>query len=630
LGGCESADPVRYEVEVPDLTYWKRQISCQAACPVHTDARGYIQAIRRGDFEQGHLAARAPNPLASICGRICGAPCEAACRRGSIDKPIAIRALKRFLVERFGAEAYRGSARSYFTSLLKGTEGLECVGAENLSAFRELIEIKPLRDKKVSIVGSGPAGLAAAHDLALMGAQVTLIEMESETGGMLALGVPEYRLRREVIQAEVEVIRSLGARLVTNTHLGRDLSLSELREASDAVIIAVGAKRSRRIPIPGSDAEGVIGGVEFLRDVALGNPESLGQRVVVIGGGNVAYDVARTVLRQVESDISRVALRQPFVKEVHLCCLESLEEMPADDVEILEGEEEGVRRHNGVGPKEVLEKNGRVAGVVFKKCLSVFDDQQRFAPVFNEEDLTTIEADTVIMSVGQTMDLGFLDDVNDVRLTERGLIELDTGQMTTSPGVFVAGDVAHGAKLLIDAEASGKRVARSVFRYLTGRELRLEATERHAVLDWEREKDYEKVPRTSIPTAPSDARVQSVSADVELGYDEELAQRESARCLDCGVNTIFDGEKCILCGGCADVCPELCLKLVSVSALEGEGLGVVLEARLGEHPQDDASAIIKDEEKCIRCGLCAERCPTGAISMERFDFEEVWRVCQAV
>lgn len=623
--------PVRYTVEIPDLTYWKRLIKCQHACPLHTDARGYIQAIVREQYEEGHLQARAPNPLASICGRICGAPCEAACRRGEIDKPIAIRALKRFLVERFGAETYRGDAHSFFQSLLKRTEKLECADVENLQAYRELIETRPLTDKKVSIVGSGPAGLAAAHDLALMGAQVTLYEMEGEPGGMLALGVPDYRLRREIIQAEVEVIRSLGVRMVTGAEVGKSVALADLRAASDAVIIAVGAKRSRQIPVPGIEVEGVLGGVDFLRSAALGKPLPLGQRVVVIGGGNVAYDVARTVLRQVESDISRVALRQPFVKEVHLVCLESLEEMPADDVEILEGDEEGVFRHNSLGPQAILSSDGKVAAVVFKRCLSVFDDDKRFAPVFDESDQLTLEADTVIISVGQSMDLSFLHDTPDIRRTDRGLLEVDAAQMTTAPGVFLAGDVAHGAKLLIDAAASGKRAARSVFEYITGRTLRLESSGSHAVLKrWQRERDYEKLPRIPVPTAPPETRVHSVSASVEIGYDEAAARQESLRCLDCGVNTIFDSEKCILCGGCADVCPELCLKLLPAAALQGEGLDAHLNALLDGHPIEEASVIIKDEDRCIRCGLCAERCPTGAITMERFNFEEVWHAAEEV
>jgi NADPH-dependent glutamate synthase beta subunit-like oxidoreductase len=622
-------DSQRYKVEIPDYSYWKRQIKCQDACPVHTDARGYVKAIGRGEDETGYLVARAPNPLASICGNICGAPCETACRRGSLDQPVAIRALKRFVTDQHGADTHRGSAGSFHQSLLNRMLGLECCDAENLLGFRELIESRPLGDKKVAIVGSGPGGLAAAHDLALMGAEVTVFEMEAEAGGMLALGVPEYRLRREIIQAEVAVIRSLGVRVVADTRVGGDITLSQLRETSDAVIIAVGAKRSRTLPIPGIDAAGVMGGVEFLRAVALGQPVSLGQKVIVIGGGNVAYDVARTVLRQVGSDISRVALRQPFVKEVHLCCLESLEEMPADDVEILEGEDEGVTRHNGVGPKEIVTKDGKVTGLVFMKCLSAYDENKRFAPVYDEKILSSLEADTIIVAVGQGMDLSCLEGAEDISLTERRLVEVDPEtQMTTAPGVFVAGDSAHGTKLLIDALESGKRVARSVFRVLTGKPLRLERSGQHEELpNWGREKDYEKLDRTTIPIAPAPSRVRSVSAPVELGYDSTASKREAARCLDCGVNTIFDGDKCILCGGCADVCPEMCLKLVPATSLDGgEILEQLLQVRFQESPPGEASAIIKDEDRCIRCGLCAERCPTGAITMERFTFEETWHV----
>ena len=237
------------------------------------------------------------------------------------------------------------------------------------------------------------------------------------------------------------------------------------------------------------------------------------------------------------------------------------------------------------------------------------------------------------MAVGQGMDLSCLDGAGDIKLTDRGLVEVDPEtQMTTAPGIFLAGDMAHGTKLLIDAELSGKQAARSVFRYLTGNPLRLKSNEQHEELpEWKRERDYEKFSRTAIPTAAAGARVQSVTSPVELGYEDAAARREAARCLDCGVNTIFDGEKCILCGGCADVCPEGCLRLVPVTALDGgETLQRLLRARFEEQPLAEASAIIKDEDRCIRCGLCCQRCPTGAITMERFTFEETWHVGQTV
>jgi ferredoxin len=289
-----------------------------------------------------------------------------------------------------------------------------------------------------------------------------------------------------------------------------------------------------------------------------------------------------------------------------------------------------VFRHNSLGPKEILVEDGKAVGVVFKKCLSVYDEEGQFAPVFDDSELSTVMADTVIVAVGQMVDLSFLEGASDIEVSSRGLVVIDPDtQMTSAPGVFMAGDAAYGTKLLIDAQASGKRVARAAFTYLTGNRLKLEKTESHTRdPEWSREIDFEKIPRTPVPTAPPESRVHSVSLPVEYSFDEQSAVLESSRCLDCGVNTIFDGDKCILCGGCVDVCPQSCLTLVPVSSLEGdEGLDRLMEARFDDHPLDDASAIIKDEDECIRCGLCVERCPTGAISMERFTFSETWHVC---
>ncbi|MDM7916573.1 MAG: FAD-dependent oxidoreductase, partial [Candidatus Eisenbacteria bacterium] len=500
-------------------------------------------------------------------------------------------------------------------------------------------DVPPVSGRSAGIIGSGPAGLAAAHDLALLGFAVTIYEMEPVLAGMLAVGVPEYRLPRDLIRAEVEVILEMGVKAVTNCQVGRDLTFAELRARHDAVVIAVGAKRSRALPIPGADAAGVLGGVEFLRDVSLGRPPAIGNRVVVIGGGNVAYDVGRTVLRQIASDAARTALREiereleaagPGGRapgKVWLCSLESLEEMPADDVEILEGDEEGIVRRNGLGPSEILkDASGRLRGVVFKKCLRVFDENRRFAPVFDETQTETIECDTVLTSIGQGIDVGFVDPQRDgLELSPRGFLACDpvTGR-TNAPDVFVAGDLAYGPKLLIHAVASGKAVARAIYEAATGRAIGAEALELHlGIPDYAREPGYEAIRRVALPAAPVAERLRSQAAPVEIGYSAEQARREASRCLDCGVNTIFDGDKCILCGGCVDVCPELCLRIVSVDRLTGEvSLAPVLEAQLDGTEPDRASAILKDETICIRCGLCAERCPTGAITMERFHFQE--------
>jgi len=351
----------------------------------------------------------------------------------------------------------------------------------------------------------------------------------------------------------------------------------------------------------------------------------------VIGGGNVAYDISRTVLRQTYLDTARTAARARGVREVHLCCLESREEMPADDVEILEGDEEGLIRHNSLGPVQVLrDDQGKVTGVEFQRVLRVFDEQKRFNPTFDESKRTIIPADTVILSIGQAPDLSFLDpQTNGVKLRAPGILELDPATLaTTAPGVFAAGDLAHGTRLMIHAIASGKKVARSVYEYLTGRTIQTENVEIHRVLEnYRRELDYEKLRRVPIPVLSVSERLANPRALVEKGYSDAQARCEASRCLDCGVNTIFDGDRCILCGGCVDVCPTLCLKLVPLNEVVGPAeLDQILDLEFGsEADLSEHSAIIKDETLCIRCANCASRCPTGAITMERFSFSENWR-----
>jgi NADPH-dependent glutamate synthase beta subunit-like oxidoreductase len=507
----------------------------------------------------------------------------------------------------------------------------ESRGTEEMVGLRKLLadlDAPARTGPKAAIIGSGPAGLAAAHDLALMGLQPTIFEAEPVPAGMLAVGIPAYRLPRDLIRAEVELIEALGVRFECNVQVGRDVSLEAIRKDFPATIIAVGAKHSRRIPLPGGDGQGVLGGVEFLRDIALNRPVALGSRVVVIGGGNVAYDVSRSVVRQAGIDVSRSAMRQSGVREVSMASLESLEEMPADDLEIIEGDEEGVQRLHRQGPKEiVLDDAGRVKAVRFQRVRRVFDDNGRFAPIFDEDIMTTVEADTVLWAIGQRPDLSFIPSAGDIRLTERGMIECDRQSLTTSaPDVFVAGDIAYGPALLIHAVASGKQAARSVHEYLTGVSIAPRQVMMHLpIADYRREPDYEKQPRVPIPALEPARRVDAHDTVVEQGYSAASARCEAGRCLDCGVNTIFDSDKCILCGGCADICPELCLRLVSVSSLAGDDrLDSVLDARFTPDERADASAIIKDETRCIRCALCAQRCPVDAITMERMTCEQTW------
>lgn len=627
----------RLPVNVPDADgYWLNQIKCQAACPVHTDARGYVRAIAEGRVEDAYLIARGPNPLASICGRVCGAPCEAACRRGALDEAISIRALKRFALDQYAARNGRWTSGPFelVKRLIDHARGRQSSQWEELASFADVLaELRAKTNgdgEQVAIIGSGPAGLSAAHDLALLGFRPTVFEMESVPAGMLAVGIPQYRLPRDLIQAEVEFIRALGVEFRCNTQVGKNITLAEIRRGHGATIIAVGLKRSRELPIPGATTPGVFGGVEFLRDVALGkHVDDVRGNVVVIGGGNVAYDIARTVVRQTGVDISRLALRSASVQSVRLVSLESLEELPADDAEILEGDEEGVIREHGWGPVEILAgSDGRVSGVVFQRCTRVFDENHRFAPQFDASSRRTIAADTVLWGIGQRPDLSFID-ASDIERDERGLIKVDsTTFRTTASDVYLAGDIAYGPKLLIHAVACGKQVARSVFEALRGERLVSRSEVTHVPLPgyW-REQDYEKLPRGAIPAISPEQRRGSQTTVVELGYDEHQATCEGCRCLDCGVNTIFDSDKCILCGGCADVCPELCLELVSLDRLDGdESLQQAIQTRLGDVDLAEHSAIVKDETKCIRCALCAERCPVGAITMERLQVQTLWQL----
>jgi NADPH-dependent glutamate synthase beta subunit-like oxidoreductase len=630
-------------VEVPGEGYHQGLISCQVACPVHTDARGYVRAIAAGRFEEAYLIARGPNPFASICGRICGAPCEAACRRGQVprvdddghfvahDRPIAIRALKRFVSELHGAEArpteeVLEAVQSYLPQVGADADEMAALLRSSLAG-----KLEKASGERIAIIGAGPAGLSAAHDLALVGFRPVVFETEPVPAGMLALGVPTYRLPRELIAREVAVIQALGVEIRCGVTVGREISFADLRREFPAVIIAVGAKSSRELGLPGERGPRVYGGVDLLRAVALGERLDIGREVVVIGGGNVAYDVARTVLRQIAYDTARTAARLPETLQVSLVSLESLEEMPADTLEILEGDEEGIRRLNGWGPVEIgRDGNGKVTGVAFRKCLRVYDEKKRFAPIFEDSVRETLRCDSVLLAVGQATALSFLKDGGaDIELARPGWPKVDPATLETSaPGVFVAGDLAHGTRLLIDAVASGKAAARSVYQYLTGRRLHPDAVTAYVVLpQYRREPGYESIRRQAVPVTPPAARLQQPDQLVEIGYTREQAMREASRCLDCGVTPVFDGTRCVLCGGCVDVCPTLCLKLVPLEELIGDrALGAAIERTLGPGADpEENSAILKDEDRCIRCALCAMRCPTDAITMERVIFCTTWR-----
>ncbi len=633
----------RLRVEVPGEGYHEGLISCQVACPVHTDARGYVRAIAEGRFEEAYLIARGPNPFASICGRICGAPCEAACRRGKVprvdddgrfvtnDRPISIRALKRFACEQAGPES-RPTA-----DVLRAVQSFVPSVAANADEVAALLSscldgrFTRATGERIAIIGAGPAGLSAAHDLALMGFKPTVFEVEPVAAGMLAVGVPAYRLPRELIAREVAVIEALGVEIRCGVTIGKDIAFADLRRDFAAVLIAVGAKSSRSLGLPGERGPGVFGGVDLLRAVSLGEQLDIGRDVVVFGGGNVAYVVARTVLRQIAYDTARTAARLAGTMRVHLVSLESLEEMPADTIEIMEGDEEGIERHNGWGPIEIERSDkGEVSSVLFRQCKRVYDENKRFAPEFDDQVRETIRCDTVLLAVGQSPALSFVEDGGgDIEMMRPGWPKVDPATLsTTARGVFVAGDLAHGTRLVIDAVASGKAAARSIYQHLTGRTLTADSVTAHNILEnYRRERGYEAIRRVTPSVIHPAERLRHPEVVVEQGFSAAEAMKEASRCLDCGVTPVFDGARCVLCGGCADVCPTQCLKLVSLADLElNHDLSGAIETALGTDLElNEHSAILKDEDRCIRCAQCEQRCPTEAITMERVSFLTFWR-----
>ncbi|MEK7317231.1 MAG: FAD-dependent oxidoreductase [Candidatus Eisenbacteria bacterium] len=589
----------------------ERNFPCKAACPVHTEAGKYVALIAAGRFREAYAVARRPNPLASICGRICAAPCETACRRGDLDAPISIRALKRFVTEKFGVES--------------------------MLDFSVLAEIYGQRGdrypEKVAVIGSGPAGLACAHDLALLGYPVTIFEAAPVAGGMLRLGVPEYRLPRALIQLEINAILSLGVELKTNSRLGRDFDLARLRsEGFAAVFLGVGAMRSRELAIPGIELDGVLRGIDYLLNINLGYKVEMGSEVIVIGGGNVALDVARTAARSGEQtnlqrnlsivqamDVARSAVRFG-ARAVTVCCLESESEMPASRDEVEEAEREGIRFRHRAGPNRIVGRDGVVTGIELLGVSRVFDESGRFDPRFIAGSESVVPADTVIVAIGQTGDFSFLDPADGIE-ARGGRIIIDPDTLaTTAPGVFTGGDAAFGPRIAINAIADGKLAARSIDEFLRGGP-RLDADK---VFDlvveprFERDLDYEGIPRQKTPTRPIARRIGI--AEVEECFSADSARCEATRCLHCWTNTIFEenpalGTECILCGGCQDICPESCIEIVPAWRFLAAPAGAGELEPLLVDPGWRGAVILKDEEVCIRCGLCAARCPVGTITM---------------
>ncbi len=634
-------------VRVPTAGHWQAQVKCQAACPVGTDAGRYVQLIAEGRDEEAFLVARAPNPFASICGRVCAAPCEDACRRGAIDGAVAIRALKRFVTEKFGAESTRPETQDRLRDEPVG-EGNRYVNQLPLRLFRNAREASTsARPRKVAVVGAGPAGLSAAHDLALLDYDVTVFEAGPEPGGMVRFGIPEYRLPRTLIRAEIDKILALGVTLQINRPLSAEFGIARLKALGfDAIFLAVGVTKGRDLDVPGVELDGVVKAVDYLLNVNRGYRLDLGRRIVVIGGGFVAFDAARTAMREDAAaaaadsrlkealDSARAAIRGG-ARDVTVVSLESFDEMPVlrttqGHEEFEEARKEGVKFVTRRGAARFL-GNGRVRTIELRRVTSVFDAAGRFAPQYDDSDVTSLEADSCILAIGQQPDLSFLTPDDGVDLAPAGTIRVDRETLATSaPGIFAGGDVAFGPRNLIEAVANGKRAARSIHAYLADRpaacrELTVEV-EHLPTRAYRMIAGFEALDREAPPTL--DVGRRTGIAEVETGYDEREARLQAARCLVCHVQTIYDPEKCVLCNRCVDVCPEYCLAFVPLDALD---LDEPTRAMLAARADADGlplAALVKDDDRCIRCGLCAIRCPTDAMTMERFTIterlEQVW------
>jgi NADPH-dependent glutamate synthase beta subunit-like oxidoreductase len=624
-------DTLKFELaDQKDADYWMKMVKCQDACPVHTNACGYVNAIAEGRDEEAYKIARATNPFASICGRVCGAPCEANCRRGSLDTPVSIRALKRFVNEKYGPET---GDFSYYK------DGCNI----------DMLPPEKSNGEKIAVIGAGVAGLTVAHDLIQLGYQVTVFEAYSEPGGMLTAGVPIYRLPRELVRAEIDAILSLGVELKCNMKLGQDFTISSLRkEGYKAIFIGIGLQKGKKIPLPGADTPQVFDGLDFLRAFNEGKPMEIGKKVVVIGGGNVAYDVARSAVRpakipmadaasdmerteRIAYDVARSALRLSGDKEVHIVCLEKRSEMPADEIEIEEGEEEGIKLHDGRGPRAILNEEGFVTGLRTVKCLSVFDENGKFSPQYDESVIEDIEADTIMFAIGQQSDLSFLQPKDGVEV-ENGLIKVDLETYQTSaPDVFACGDVAHGPRLFIHAIASAQIAARSMHDYLNGTRTDVVVKKRWLPAQYSMLEGWDQLKRRNPPALESDKRSSSNDI-VEINYTETEARKQAARCLRCNVNTVFDTSTCIACNGCVDVCPESLIKLVGLQQVRSDdylmriasdSLGIMrsdLQGYTDDELAELGGLMLKDESTCIRCGMCASRCPTHAIEMKKFEY----------
>ncbi|GAA0751873.1 Ferredoxin--NADP reductase [bioreactor metagenome] len=505
---------------------------CKTECPAHIAIQGYIKLASQGKYKEALELIKHENPFPAVCGRICPRKCESACTRGDIDDPIAIDEIKKFIAD-------------------------QDLNTEN----RYVPKIKHDYNKKIAVVGAGPAGLSCAFYLATEGYKVTVFEKQKVLGGMLTLGIPSFRLEKNVVNAEIDVLRELGVEFKSGVEVGKDITLNELRaDGYEAFYLAIGAQAGRKIGIEGEESEGIITGVDFLRSVNLGEDVNLKGNVVVIGGGNVAIDVARTATRV-------------GGESVNIFCLESLEEMPALDEEIEETLSEGITINNSWGPKRIISKNGHVTGIEFKKCISVFDENNRFNPKYDEDNTMIIKADTILLSVGQSIFWGNLLNNSNIELNRNNTIKGDSfTYQTGEKDVFAGGDAFTGPRFAIDAIAAGKEGAISIHRYVhPGQSLVIgrDRKEYHSIDKENIELEgYDRLPRQKANHVDAEKSKETFK-DLRGTFTEEQIKKETERCLSCGA-TVVDEFLCVGCGACTTKCKFDAISLVR--KYDGEGV----------------------------------------------------------
>ena len=487
---------------------------CKSECPAHIAVQGYIKMAAQGRYTEALELIKKENPFPAICGRICPHKCETACTRGGLDEALAVDEIKKFIAD------------------------------QDLNAARRYVpEMVFNRGERIAVVGAGPAGLSCAYFLALRGYKVTVFEKQKKLGGMLMLGIPTFRLEKKVVEAEIDVLKEMGIEFKAGVEVGKDVKLAELRaQGYKAFYLAIGAQAGRALRIEGEDAQGVMTGVDFLRKVNLGETVKLGGKVIVIGGGNVAIDVARAAVRVGASS-------------TQMFCLESRPEMPALPEEIEEAEAEGITIDNSWGPKRIVVENGRVVGVEFKKCVSVFDEGKKFNPKYDEGQTKIVPAEYVLTSVGQGIDWGSLAEGSKIELKPNKAVVADPLTFQTGEAdVFAGGDALTGPKFAIDAIAMGKQGSISIHRYVNGDNLRLGREREYRALDTTSLKldGYDRLPRQR-PLHVAGEKSKATFADLRPTFTEEQVKKETERCLGCGA-VVVDQFQCVGCGLCTTKC----------------------------------------------------------------------------